>query len=291
MAEEAAAPILPGAGSDTDYIPGLVRSGDQDRYLAGLLAPRTARDHLFALYAFNIELARIGERVTEPQLGEIRLEWWRNVLETPAGEPAAHPVAAALIAARAACDLPDALLAGMIDARGVDVQREPIASTEALDAYLHATAGAVFRLGAWIAGARDDSVAKASEAAAIAYGLTGVMRALPYHAARGQLYLPADFLRAFGVDGASILAGEESDGLRNALAVLRDRAREHYLRFRALSATLPTAALPAFLPLALVPAYLRRLGHPRHRPLNEIAEVNPLGRFTRIWLAHLRGRI
>ncbi|HKA47116.1 MAG TPA: squalene/phytoene synthase family protein, partial [Methyloceanibacter sp.] len=58
----------------------IARDGDPDRYLSALFAPAAARDHLLALYAFNVELARVGELVHEPQLGEIRLQWWRDVL-------------------------------------------------------------------------------------------------------------------------------------------------------------------------------------------------------------------
>ena len=291
MADEAAGPDIELPPADRDYIASLVRQGDQDRYWAGLLMPKPQRDHLFALYAFNIELARIGEQVREPQLGEIRLQWWRDILASPPGVRTGNPVADALTAARTACDLPEQLLAGMVDARSLDLHHEPVATMEALEAYLDTTAGALFRLGAWIAGARDENAARASLEAAIAYGLTGLMRALPYHVARGNLYLPADFFGAFGVDTASVRTGEESDGLNTALRVLRERAQQHLERFRERADLLPAATLPVFLPLTLVPAYLHRLGDPRHRPLAAVAELNPLSRYGRIWLANLRGRI
>ena len=56
-----------------------------------------ARDALFALYAFNLEIARVRDLAREPMPGEIRLQWWREVLSGErGGEAAAHPVAAAL---------------------------------------------------------------------------------------------------------------------------------------------------------------------------------------------------
>lgn len=275
---------------NADHIASLVSAGDQDRYWAGLLMPRPARDHLFALYAFNIELARIGEQVREPQLGEIRLQWWRDALAT-ASEVSGHPVADGIKAACAACDLPAKWLGAMIDARSLDVQRASIASMDELEAYLDATAGMVFRLGAWIAGARDEAASLAAREAALAYGLTGLMRALPYHVRRGQLYLPADFLSAFGVEPAAVMAGQENTGLCTALGVLRERAGGHLTAFRAAAKALPAAALPVFLPLALVPPYLRKLAEPAHRPLADLAQLNPLNRFARIWLANLRGRV
>jgi phytoene synthase len=283
--------LSPAAGPD--YIAGLVRAGDQDRYWAGLFMPRPARDHLFALYAYNIELARIGEQVREPQLGEIRLQWWHDTFGE-AGPTTGHPVADALLAARnayASVDL-GPLFAAMLDARRTDIHREPIGSMKALETYLEGTAGALFQIGALMGGAAlDENLISASRQAAMAYGLTGIMRALPYYSARGQLMLPHDFLGAFGVDGASVLAGEESEGLKTALGVLRVQALEHLENYRALAPRLPAATLPVFLPLALVPAYLRRLGDPSHRALADIAQLNPLSRFSRIWWANLRGRV
>jgi 15-cis-phytoene synthase len=273
------------------YIAALVKAGDQDRYWSGLLMPEPARDNLFAIFAFNIELARIGEQAREPQLGEIRLEWWREALASPEGAVTGNPVADALIAARAASHLPLERLSAMIDARSVDVHRESIAGMDDLRSYLLGTAGAVFALGAEVAGAQGSAAAQASEEAAMAYGLTGLMRALPYHRSRGQLYLPADFLAAFGVEPEAVLRGEASEALRTALGVLRARALDHLAAFRRLAAPLPASALPVFLPLALVPGTLRRLGAPAHRPLTDVVHLNPLGRFARIWLAYMRGRV
>ena len=77
----------------------LVRAADKDRFLATLFAPAEHRQALFALYAFNVEVSRVREAVREPLAGEIRLQWWSEVLAGEGrGEVAANPVAAALLA-------------------------------------------------------------------------------------------------------------------------------------------------------------------------------------------------
>ena len=74
-----------------------VRRHDPDRYLSALFAPAERRPLLFALYAFNHELARVAERVREPMLGEIRLEWWREAVEGAfEGRPRDHAAVVAL---------------------------------------------------------------------------------------------------------------------------------------------------------------------------------------------------
>ena len=76
----------------------VVRAADKDRFLAALFAPAERRRHLFALYAFNGEIARVRELAREALPGEIRLQWWRDVLDGEArGEVSANPVAAALL--------------------------------------------------------------------------------------------------------------------------------------------------------------------------------------------------
>ena len=95
----------------------IVRAADKDRFLATLFAPADRRDALFALYAFNCEIAGVRERAREPMPGEIRLQWWRDVLGGErAGEAAANPVAAALLETIARFDLPAAALLELIEA-------------------------------------------------------------------------------------------------------------------------------------------------------------------------------
>ena len=78
----------------------LVRTADRDRYLAALFAPAERRDALFALYAFNVEIGRVREVAREALPGEIRLQWWSDVLSGERdGEAAANPIAAALLSA------------------------------------------------------------------------------------------------------------------------------------------------------------------------------------------------
>ncbi len=88
------------APDHSGYIRDLVRAGDQDRYWSALLAPEPARGDLLALYAFHLELARIPGQISQPQLGEIRLQWWRDALAAAlSGEDADHPVLIALVEA------------------------------------------------------------------------------------------------------------------------------------------------------------------------------------------------
>ncbi len=256
------------------------RAADPDRALAALFAPRDARDDLFALYAFNAELARIAGQVTEPGLGDIRLQWWRDAIEH-GGEGAGHPVADAFGDVLNRRSLSRERIAGMIDARSFDVGATDMADAPALDAYLSKTAGNIFALAAEILGAKGETLERAIKAAGEAYGLTGLMRSLPLHASQGRIDFPPDALARHGVSPQAILAGETSAGLEALLAEMRDRARGALHDAKAHVAGLDDAGRTAFVPLSLVEPYLASLEKVRD-PFREIATINPLARLWRL---------
>ncbi|HSB59913.1 MAG TPA: phytoene/squalene synthase family protein [Methyloceanibacter sp.] len=272
------------AGERDAAVRTVARDGDLDRYVSALFAPRRCREHLFALYAFNVELARIGEQVSEPQLGEIRLQWWRDALDrASSGETTGQPVADALGLAVRECDLSRQSLTDLIDARRFDVSVKIMPDKAALDDYLAKTAGALFKLASEVCmtggGAGDArALGEAVRAAGIAYGLTGLMRGLPIHARRGRIDFPEDALLRHGTSPAKLLAGEASEGLTELLADLRETARAALKSASQHVAELPPAARPAFLPLALVDPYLSVLQ--KVDPLHRVADINPL---TRLW--------
>jgi 15-cis-phytoene synthase len=268
------------------YCENLVRAGDKDRWLATLFAPAGRRAHLQALYAFNLEIARVRELAREPMAGEIRLQWWREVIAgTRPGEAAAHPVAAALMETIARYRLAGEILADLIEARAFDLYNDPMPNLEAFAAYGRRTGSAPIALAAQVLDGAHVEADAAAGPAGIAYATTGLLRAFALHASRGQLYLPADVLSRHGADVSEILAGRTTDPLRAALGELRAFARANFNDFGARRAGLPPATLPAFLPLALVPAYLDRMERRDYDPFTTPVEVAQWRRQWLLWRA------
>jgi phytoene synthase len=270
--------------SREDAVRTIARAGDFDRALAASFAPRENRPDLLALCAFNVELARIADQVSEAQLGAIRLQWWREAIaRSSKGETVGHPVADAFGETARARALPADTVAALIDARQFDVKIMP--DWKSLETYLKDTAGAMFALGGACLGARGRELGEAANRAGLAYGLTGLMRALPAHAAGGRVYLPADMLLARGTCPEAVLAGSSSQGLRTLLAALREKAREACAEALERVAGLERPARAAFLPLRLVDPYLAALEALDRRggnPLRQVADINPLYRFWRL---------
>ncbi len=276
---------------DYAYCEGLLRREDRDRWLASLFVPREPRRHIHALYAFSLEVARVREIVSEPLLGEIRFQWWRDALEgaANAGEAKTNPVAAALLDTIARFDLPKAPLLELISARGRGLYGEPIESVTALEAHTEATCSNLLRLAALILdGAEAAASRDAALHAGIAYGITGLIRALPWQRARGQVFIPVEILQAHGANRDDFAAERASEAVLAAIADLRAVARAHLDIFYAKLPGLPDKSRPAFLPVCLCEPYLRLMEKPGYEPFKTIIELPQWRRQWILWRAARR---
>jgi phytoene synthase len=269
-----------------DHCEELVRAGDKDRFLATLFAPLKYRRALFALYAFNLEVARVREKAREPMPGEVRLQWWRDVLGgVGRGEVDTHPVAAALRDTIVRYRLPPRALTALIDARTFDLYNDPMATIAALENYAVQTSSVPIELAARILGdGRDPADGSLTEHAGIAYAIVGLLRALPIHSARNQLYIPGDLLQRYGAEPSDVLAGHATTEVRATLAELRLLARRHLEQARNLSAALPVSLAPALLPLALVRPALDRMERRGYQPF-QVGEMPQWRRQWALWRA------
>lgn len=229
-----------------------LRDSDRDRYLACLLTPVAHRDAVAALYAFNAEIARIRDVVREPLPGEVRLQYWRDLLEGAAhGSTEANPIAAALLEAIRAHRLPIAALTGMIEARVFDLYDDPMESTVMFEGYAGETAAALVQLASLVL----DPEAAAGTAtiaghAGVAQAIAGSLLLMPTHRARGQLYLPLEILSAIGLDRETFLAGEDKARISAAIEAFAGLGRDHLRKARE-GGRLPRSLVPAYLPVAL----------------------------------------
>jgi phytoene synthase len=267
----------------------LVRAADRDRFLATLFAPRERRGALFALYAFNVEIARVREVVRDPVAGEIRLQWWSDVLAGDGrGEIEAHPVASALRASVARYGLPPERLQTTISARRFDLYDEPMATLADLEAYADGASSSLIALAAQILngdGASD--IDALSHHAGLAHAIAGLLKAFPFHAARGQLFVPLELLERHGADRQDVRIGRATPQLRSALADLRDSARRHLRQAQDMARTVSPDAMPALLPVALAGATLARMERGDYDPFVPV-EIAPWRRQWLIWRAARR---
>jgi phytoene synthase len=238
-----------------------VRAADRDRYLSVLYAPQDKRAALFALYAFNAEIASIRDRIREALPGEVRLQWWRDVISAGTRQAAAgHPTAEALIGAIVDHHLPQDAFLNYLDARIFDLYDDPMPSRNDLEGYCGETAGALIQLASLILEPEAaPECADLAGHAGCAQAVTGLLRLLPMHKARGQCFVPEDILSAAGSSREEYLKGQDGAGAAQIIAAMVALAREHFTVFERRASELPDSLRPAYLPAALSGAYLKRI--------------------------------
>jgi phytoene synthase len=238
----------------------LVRSHDFPRYASTLFVPAPQRRALLALYAFNVEISRVREQVSQPLPGEVRLQWWTDMLAGAGhGGVEGNPVAAELLLAIRGWHLPVERLSRLIDEHQFDLYNDPMPSMAALEGYINDTACALFSLGAGIAGCQSEEIEHLARHAGLAQGITQVISALPLDAPRRQLFVPLQLLESQGSGMEEVFSGKQTPKVRAALDQLIAEARGHLTTAFALLAGAPPAVRQVFLPLALVSRDLKRM--------------------------------
>jgi NADH dehydrogenase [ubiquinone] 1 alpha subcomplex assembly factor 6 len=237
----------------------LLRRHDRDRYLCALFAPADRRAAVIALYAFNYEIAKTREVVSEALLGRIRLQWWREAIEEAYGGGAIRehevmtPLASAIQRHRLSREHFDA----MIDARELDLDDAPPASMAALEDYCAATSGRLQRLALEALDAGGEEAAEAAREVGIAYALVGLIRAIPFHARARRSFIPADVAAEVGLDLAALFELKPSPALPAAVECLAGRASQYLASARSRRQRLPRHTLPALMPAQVASGYLR----------------------------------
>jgi 15-cis-phytoene synthase len=246
------------------------RAHDFERYAATLFVGPAQRRALLALYAFNGEIARVRDHISQPLPGEIRLQWWTDTLSgTGHGGVEGNPVAAELLQAIATFGLPVDQLVRLIEARRFDLYDDPMPTMDALETYLAESAAILVALAARICGSPAREFDALIRHAGLAQGLVRVVGSLPLHAARRQLYLPQQLLELNAVNPEDVFAGKMTPGLRTVLAYVSREARTHLDAAVDGLAAVPVEARSAFLPLVLVRKTLAAM---------ERADVDPFRR-------------
>lgn len=254
---------------ELSYCAEQVRRFDKDRFLCTLFTPPVEREALAAIYAFNVEIARVRETVREPMLGRIRLQWWRDAISGIfAGADQREPVAVALAEAVTRFPLSREHFDRLLDAREFDLEDRPPATLEELVGYAEGTSAPLVKLSAEILGASDRAVFAAANHLGITWALTGLIRAVPFHARARRLYLPAAISRKAGLDVLAMFERGSTPGLVTVVEAVADRAREALRSARAARRSIPRRALPAFLPATLADLYLKRIAAARYDPFN-----------------------
>jgi phytoene synthase len=245
----------------------LVRSHDFPRYASTLFVPPLQRRGLLALYAFNVEISRVRDQVSQPLPGEIRLQWWGDMLAGKAhGGVEGNPVAAELLAALQHWELPVEPLARLVDEHQFDLYNDPMPTMAALEGYANDTSSVLFALAAQMFGPPSEEIDHVARHAGLAQAFVQVIASLPRDASRRQLFVPLQLLEPHGSGMDEVFAGRPTPAMRAALLELIGEADRHLKISMRLLPELPPPVRRAFLSLALVRRDLKRMSRAEADP-------------------------
>lgn len=245
-----------------------LKSVDPDRYRAALFADRAPRHRLLTLYAFHAELAKVPELVSEPMVGAIRYQWWRDAVEEIYAKDYVrkHEVNTPLRTVLLEAKTPRFWIDQLIDGRERDLDPRPFEDLDAAKDYCAATSGKLMQIAVQLSAPDMRLTAKQTDgvhAAGLAWGLTGLARSFGYYQ-KGML----SKLDYEDICGAAKTSHEEAKG---ALG------------------TIDAAIMPALAYAALTPGFLKRLA--RIDPMKQAVSYGGLRKRAALMGAVLRGRV
>ncbi len=260
--------------STAEYISKMVSKDDHDRFLTAMCAPVPVRDGVMALYAFNAEVARVRESVSENLIGQMKLQWWRDVIAAiyeNGNVPQGNPVVEALASTITSYGLTRAHFETLLDARARDMADVSPSDVEALESYAEGTSASLTALVLEVLGARDEASRAAGRHVGIAWALTGLLRAILFHARANRFLLPQDMMAAENLTGHDLQERRNAAKIAVVVEQVANLARAHLEKARTYRKAVNATALPALLPATLADEYLKGLARrgfdvfdPRH---------------------------
>ncbi len=267
-----------------------LRAEDHDAWLAALFAPAAARPHLHAIGAFALEIGHVRERVRQPAAGEIRLQWWQDVVDGERkGEAAAHPVAAALVDTIARAGLPAIPFGDLLDAQRLALYDEPPDDLAVLERRCIAIHGTPIRLAARVLGG-GPAIDPAADDAGVALGINALLGSIGRIDAGRRALLPTDLLRRHGSSRSEVGLAQPTPTLRLVLADLDAGARLHLRALRQRRPEIGPAG-PAFLTTALVEPRLKLHAKRFVASSGPDGDLPPWRRQWRMWRAARNGGV
>ncbi|WP_419901475.1 phytoene/squalene synthase family protein [Kiloniella sp.] len=269
-----------------------VKSHDYDRYLTCLFAPEECRDALFALYAFNQEIAKTAEVVSEPLTGMIRLQWWRESIQGIYDHsPRKHMVVEALSEAVHQFSLKQSLLEKIIDSREFDLDEEVPTTLGSLENYVESTSSSLLAAAVEITASNQaNNTHDVVKHMGLAWGILGLIRAIPFHAEKKRIYIPQELCSLHNLDLKQLFELQSSKALCDIIEVLTERLRSHLAKARSFRRDIPKRAQSPLLVGILADQYIKRLEDNKYDPFSPSLHKVTSSVSWRLMWANLRSR-
>ncbi|KAG8224608.1 hypothetical protein J437_LFUL009175 [Ladona fulva] len=245
-----------------DYCVDLVRQNDHENFLCTLLVSESIRTTAFAVRAFNTEVARVSDVVSNTNIAQMRLKFWEEAVEKIfSNNPPEHPVAKEIYRALNKHKLSKLYFSRLVTSRRNQILKNGFPNLESMEQYSENSVSSVFYLLLQAAGVQDMNVDHAVSHLGKAQGITNSLRALPHLAKNPETAtfpLPIDLLLKHNVSTEAILRGG-NDGLKEVAYEVASRAKLHVDKAKSLSSKFSRDTFLICLPIVPVMGFLTRL--------------------------------
>nr|CAD7452260.1 unnamed protein product [Timema tahoe] len=204
------------------------RQFDHENFLCTLLLPHDCRTSAFAIRAFNIEVARVQDQISDPRIGQMRLKFWEDIIESIFKNKAhKHPVALELHRASKKHKLSKRYLKRLITARSNQLNISGFPDLEAMEVYSEGSVSSVYYLLLETAGVENVHADHAASHLGKAQGISNILRSVFHNIQHSVVALPQDVLLKHSVSHETVLRAECNKALMEVFFDIANRAKQH----------------------------------------------------------------
>ncbi len=203
----------------------IVRDHDKDRFLIGLMMPRAKRNDIWPIFAFNFEIAKTAEIVSEPMMGNIRLQWWRDAIDEIYSDaiPRKHEVVELLARVIKKHNLNKDSFLALINMREFDLEYKMLSDWESFEIYARKTNAPINDLVLQVLGKASIEDKDVVSQLSFYYGAMGLIRAIPFLLNHRRLLIPQEVLEKHDVSLQQILDFNKIENLPHAIMDVLNR--------------------------------------------------------------------
>ncbi|KAL0083754.1 Squalene/phytoene synthase [Phycomyces blakesleeanus] len=242
------------------YCSDSVRQGDYEAYLAVSFFPSHLRDTQLAIRAFNVEIASIRENVSNPTIGKMRMQFWKDTIDNVyKGKPPQQPIALALAESLKHTQLSSMWFKRIITERTTNLDDHQFMTIQDMETYSENTATSVLYLQLESLGLRDVQADHAISHMGKMMGITTFLRSFPFHLGQKRSVLPAQITAKYGISQEDLFRQGQVEGLEDAIFEVATAANDQLLTARSMLETVPQQAFPVLLAAVPYIKYLEKL--------------------------------
>ncbi|KAG1785965.1 isoprenoid synthase domain-containing protein [Suillus plorans] len=283
-----------GSFNPAEYCKDLVRKHDYEGYLTSQLYPKRFQGGYLALRAFYIELATVREAVSQTTLGQARLMFWRDAMKDIYNDkPPRHPIALAMYEATRDNHLSLYHFNRIIEAREQELHNQTHLTLESMTSHAESTSSTFLYLLLEMLKLPSSTLAHAASHLGVAQSLTTLIRALPFHASKGVMVIPAEITAKHNVNQQEIFSkGKSSHGLEDAVFELATVANDHLLTardmFKESGGRVPPDAMPVFSAAIPVVSILSTLESVNFNVFNPSLQIRDWRLAWQVWRSYYK---